>query len=135
MIVVVTTIKKRLLSTVLISLGFSQIRAFPGLLRTKGRAVVLDGPDVATLTSVDEVEGAFILDARHTLRGVRTAVFGPWLDDPRPHGSPRTSTQVAVVGGGHPKVNELANLITKDRPSAVDWAWHINALLELSLEG
>ena len=113
-------------------------KGLPGVVENEGTcAVVLDGPDVATLTSVDEVEGASILDDRHTLVwGKNGHVFGPWLDDLHgSHGSPRTSTQVAVVGGGHPKVNELTNLITKDRPSAVDWAWHINALLELSLEG
>ena len=88
------------------------------------------------MTSIDEVEGASILDDRHTLVwGKRGHVFGPWLDDLHgSHGSPRTSTQVAVVGGGHPEVKNLASLISKERPSAVDWAKHIDKLLGLKLE-
>lgn len=112
-------------------------KGLPGVVENEGTcAVVVDGPDRKTLMSFDEIEGASILDDRYTLVwGKSGHIFGPWLEDFHgSHGSPRTSTQVAVVGGGHPKVNELANLISKERPSALDWAWHINGLLELSLE-
>ena len=113
-------------------------KGLPGVVENEGTcAVVVDGPDTSTLMSFDEIEGASILDDLHTLVwGKPGHIFGPWLEDFHgSHGSPRTSTQVAVVGGGHKKVNELANLISKERPSAVDWAWRINELLELNLEG
>jgi hypothetical protein len=109
--------------------GLSE-KGLPGVVENEGTcAVVLDGPDVATLTSVDEVEGASILDDRHTLGGGKNGhVFGPGLDDLHgSQGSPRTPTQVAVGGGGHPKGNEQANRITKDRPSAGDGAGHMKA--------
>ncbi len=112
-------------------------KGLPGVVENEGTcAVVVDGPDTTTLTDIDEIEGASILDDRHTLVwGKSGHIFGPWLEDLHgSHGSPRTSTQVAAVGGGHSKVNELASLIAKERPSAVDWAKHINGLLELDLE-
>ncbi|MEC8985619.1 MAG: hypothetical protein VX763_03275, partial [Actinomycetota bacterium] len=111
-------------------------KGLPGVVENEGTcAVVLDGPDLATLTSIDEVEDASILDDRHTLVwGEKGHVFGPWLDDLHgSHGSPRTATQVAVVGGGHPKVDQLAGLISQERPMAQHWARHINELLELDL--
>ncbi len=112
-------------------------KGLPGVVENEGTcAVVVDGPDTTALTNIDEIEGASILDDRHTLVwGKSGHIFGPWLEDLHgSHGSPRTSTQVAVVGGGHSKVNELASLIAKERPSAVDWAKHISGLLELGLE-
>tara|TARA_B100000953_G_C17964772_1_gene404202 strand:+ start:46 stop:1077 length:1032 start_codon:yes stop_codon:yes gene_type:complete len=115
---------------------FSQ-KGLPGVVENEGTcAVVLDGPDITTLKSIDHIEGASILDDRHSLVwGKPGHIFGPWLEDLHgSHGSPRTSTQVAVVGGGHPKVKQLASLISKERPVAVDWAHHINGLLDLDLE-
>ena len=112
-------------------------KGLPGIVENEGTcAVVLDGPDLATLARIDEVEDASILDDRHTLVwGKKGHVFGPWLDDLHgSHGSPRTATQVAVVGGGHPMAKNLAGLISQERPSAVDWAQHISQLLELKLE-
>ena len=113
-------------------------KGLPGVVENEGTcAVVLDGPDTDTLMNLDGIEGASSLDDRHTLVwGKPGHIFGPWLEDFHgSHGSPRTSTQVAVVGGRHPKIKELAKLVSKARPSAVDWAWHINELLELNLEG
>ncbi len=112
-------------------------RSLPGIVENEGTcAVVFDGPDTETLMTFDELEGAKVLDAQHTLVwGKSGHVFGPWLDDLHgSHGSPRTSTQVAVVGGGHAQVPAIASALAKKRPQATDWAPLIGELLGFELQ-
>ena len=50
------------------------------------------------------------------------------------HGSPRCRTQLAVVSGGHDRVPELCEWVSRSRPSALDWAPMIADLLGLGDE-
>ena len=45
------------------------------------------------------------------------------------HGSPRTTTQMAIVGGGHPAVRELGERIAATAPPATLWAGLVRELL------
>ncbi len=47
------------------------------------------------------------------------------------HGSPRTAGQLAVVGGGHPRVAELARWVEAGPPPAAAWADRVADLLDL----
>ena len=47
------------------------------------------------------------------------------------HGSPRTTKQLAVVGGGHPEAAGLARWLAAHAPLATEWAPRIRALLGL----
>ena len=112
-------------------------RGLPGIVECEGTAaLVLDGPSLDDLRMIPEVEDAVILDEHNNLVwGKPGHVFGPWLDDLYgSHGSPRCSTQVAIVGGGHPKARELAKQVSKKRPMAWEWARRINDLLGLDLQ-
>ena len=112
-------------------------RGLPGLVEYEGTAAVIhNGPGLGALLQIHEIEGAISLDDEHDLVwGRKGHVLGPWLDGLfGSHGSPRCDTQVSVVGGGHFKAQDLAELIRKERPNAWDWARHINDLLELDLQ-
>jgi hypothetical protein len=112
-------------------------RSLPGVVENEGTcAVVFSGPDTETMMTFDEVEGATVLDSQHTLVwGKSGHVFGPWLDELHgSHGSPRTSTQVAVVGGGHSQVPAIASVLAKSRPKATDWAPLVSGLLGFKLQ-
>jgi Type I phosphodiesterase / nucleotide pyrophosphatase len=111
-------------------------RGLPGIVETEGTAaLILDGPPVPTLLDLDEIEGAQALDGRNTLVwGPPGHVFGFWLDELHgSHGGPRCATQVAVVGGGHPAVPELAAAVSATRPDATWWAPTIARLLGFEL--
>ncbi len=111
-------------------------RDLPGVVEAEGTAaVVIDGPSVDELRQLDIVDDAAALDDRHCLVWGRPGeVFGFWLDELHgSHGSPRCATQVAVVGGGHPRVGELAEAVAARRPNATDWAPTIAALLGFGL--
>jgi len=45
------------------------------------------------------------------------------------HGSPRTLTQLAIVGGGHPEVARVARWLDGATPAATEWAPWIRELL------
>jgi len=112
-------------------------KGLPGIVEYEGTAaLIFDGPSEKELGLIPEVEGVVSLDERNSLVwGKPGHVFGPWLEGLHgSHGSPRCETQVAVVGGGHPQVKQLANAITKGRPMAWEWARHINDLLGLDLQ-
>ena len=114
-----------------------QERGLPGIVESEGTAaLVLHGPPIDTLLNIDEIEGARVLDEHNTLVwGAPGVVFGPWLDELLgSHGSPRCATQVAVVGGGHPAVPELAAAVGKARPDATWWAPTIARLLGAGLD-
>lgn len=111
-------------------------RGLPGLVETEGTAaLVLDGPAIETLLDIDVVAGARRMDEHNCLVwGPPGQVFGPWLDELHgSHGSPRCDTQVAVVGGGHHRVAELADTIAATRPPATWWAPTIADLLGFEL--
>ena len=112
-------------------------KGLPGIVEYEGTAaLIFDGPSEKELRLIPEVEGVIFLDERNNLVwGKPGHVFGPWLEGLYgSHGSPRCDTQVAVVGGGHPQVKQLANSITKERPMAWEWARYINDLLGLDLQ-
>jgi hypothetical protein len=48
------------------------------------------------------------------------------------HWPPGTATQLAVVGGGHPRARELAARIEDVRPPAAWWAADVAAPLDLA---
>ena len=47
------------------------------------------------------------------------------------HGSPRTATQLVIVGGGHPAVAGLARTVAATTPAASSWSGAVCDLLEL----
>ena len=47
------------------------------------------------------------------------------------HGSPRTTKQLAVVGGGHPAAQEIARQISSASPQATEWAGRARSFLGL----
>jgi len=49
------------------------------------------------------------------------------------HGAPATARTVALVGGGHPAVSQIAQTIAARPPHLVDWAPTIAALLGIDL--
>lgn len=51
------------------------------------------------------------------------------------HGSPRTQTQIAIVGGGHHAVAGLTASISGRAPHATDWAPTVAALAGVTLPG
>lgn len=116
--------------------GFDLAAAFnakglPGTVESEGTAaLIIDGPSTETLLGLDGVEGATVVDESSTLVwGPQGQVFGEWYDALHgAHGGPRCRSQVAVVGGGHPVVAQLASSLDRRRPSAVDWAPTLAAL-------
>ncbi len=113
-------------------------KGLPGIVEPEGTcALIIDGPDTATLMGLDGVDGALVLDSTSTLVwGPEGQVFGQWYDFLHgAHGGPRCREQVAVVGGGHPVVAELADALNHRRPSAVDWAPTIADLCGFDLSG
>jgi len=51
------------------------------------------------------------------------------------HGAPATARTVALVGGGHSAVRQLADAIRKKRPHLADWAPTLAPLLGIDLPG
>ncbi len=47
------------------------------------------------------------------------------------HGSPRCRTQLAIVSGGDPRVDDVARRIERRQPSVLDWSPMIARLLQL----
>jgi hypothetical protein len=102
----------------------------------EGGAALLAGPDPSEGRWLDSVPGV----AGHR-------AFGPdlrlaWTEAGRyvgsqptalrgVHGGPGQRAQVAVVGGGHPIVQELARTLADRRPTAATWAPAIADLLQV----
>lgn len=88
------------------------------------------------LTEVAGVAGSIELGDRVRLVWARPGrVFGPG-DRALPrsvHGGPATTTQVAVVGGGHPAVERLASGLRRRAPGGADWAVTLAELLGVPL--
>ncbi|MFQ5558942.1 MAG: alkaline phosphatase family protein, partial [Acidimicrobiales bacterium] len=96
-------------------------------------ALVVGAIDIAALRSVEGVEGVERLTHdHHVVWGGPGRTFGSAPSGlAGDHGSPRTRTQVAVVGGGHPRVVELAAAVGSERPAATSWASRAAELIGL----
>jgi hypothetical protein len=102
------------------------------MVAAQGTSALVVGPvGPADLLGLRGVADYRSLDADHHLVwGHRGQTFGTGpLTVKGDHGSPRTATQVAVVGGGGPEVPELAARLVGRRPPATAWAtWVAEAL-------
>ncbi len=96
-------------------------------------AQVVGEVDLADLLDVPGVVGAVALDpTHHVVWGGPGQAFGSEAPTiAADHGSPRTRTQLAVVGGGHPTVPSVADRIAPGRPAAASWAALAAELLDL----
>lgn len=104
----------------------------PGVVETEGTAaLVMGGPPIDVVRSLESVAGAHAIDADNTIVWGRPGVvFGPWLDELHgSHGSPRCARQVAVVGGGHLAATAVGEAVASARPDATWWAPTIMQLL------
>lgn len=99
----------------------------------QGTASLLVGPmaepDLLALPGV--VGSTSLDDDHHVVWGLPGQVFGA-VHGRGDHGSPRTATQVAVIGGGHPVVIGLADGLDATRPPATRWAELTAELLDLT---
>ena len=108
----------------------------PGVVEPDGTAAaVVAGPPLSALLTLDTVvDGTMIDDDVALVWGEPGRVFGSEGYGLRgQHGSPRTARQVAVIGGGHPAVADLAVAIGESRPHATDWAPTIAHLMGAEL--
>ncbi len=95
-------------------------------------ALVLGEIEKSTLLSLPGVTDCLELAPAHTLVwGDPGQQFGIDWGLAAQHGSPRTSRQLAIVGGGHPAAGKLARRIVDTRPPARIWAGWVGELLGL----
>ncbi|MFP6665538.1 MAG: alkaline phosphatase family protein [Deltaproteobacteria bacterium] len=111
-------------------------RGLPGKVVSEGTtAQVVQGPTLDELRALPGVTGvAASGSGRSLVWGAPGTAFGTvdWRLKGG-HGSPRTDTQVAAVGGGHPLVEPLGDSLRVRRPDATDWAPTMAALLGFAL--
>jgi arylsulfatase A-like enzyme len=111
-------------------------RGLPGEVSAEGTtAQVVNGPMLDELRGLPGVEGAAGSGpGRSLVWGAPGTAFGAidWRLKGG-HGSPRTDTQVAAVGGGHPLVAPLGERLCARRPAAIDWAPTMAALFGFKL--
>ena len=103
-------------------------------LQNQGTAALLMGSlTAAELAALPGIDGHESLDpTHHVVWGPPGVELGPEPSGLKgEHGSPRTRTQLAIVGGGHPAARKLAQDIGRRRPRARDWAGHAAELLQL----
>ncbi|MGI9606308.1 MAG: alkaline phosphatase family protein [Acidimicrobiales bacterium] len=110
----------------------------PGAAHDEGMAgIVYGGPGADRLRSLSAISGALDLDVAEGISLVWSEpgrVFGGGHKTFRgQHGSPRTTTQVAAVAGGHPAVRAIARSLATRQPHASDWAPTMAALLGIPL--
>ncbi len=98
-------------------------------------ALIVDGANASDAQVIPEIESAVDLDDGVTLVwSTAGRVFGQGKKNRLgQHGSPRTTTQVATVSGGHPVVPKLAEAVRNCRPYGTQWAPTIAKLFALSL--
>jgi hypothetical protein len=95
-------------------------------------ALVVGAVDQGVLLELPGVTGTAPLAPERTLVwGERGQQFGVDWGLKGHHGSPRTATQLAVVGGGHPAAAQLGRQLSNTTPSAASWAGLIHDLLDL----
>lgn len=111
-------------------------RGVPATVVHEGTAALVVGDvDDAVLGAVPGLEGWARIAPRHLVAWTPPGgQFAPDYGLAAQHGSPRTRTQVAVVGGGHPAVSGLARSIRDRRPHATEWAGIAAGLLGLPPE-
>jgi arylsulfatase A-like enzyme len=107
-----------------------------GLVLDDGAAAVAGGSlarDTEWMSAVPGVENTLRLDGSTVLAWAAPGRYFSSQEVPvrGVHGSPRTTPQVAVVTGGHPAASELADRISRDRPSSLSWAAAMAQLLGL----
>ena len=98
-------------------------------------AQVANGATAAQLLAIPEIEGAVDLDDGVALVwSTAGRVFGRGRKTRLgQHGSPRTTTQVATVSGGHPLVPKLSEAVRSCRPHGSQWAPTVMKLFGLAL--
>lgn len=93
-------------------------------------AWVAPGPARADLAAVVGIEGMVAHpDGSFTLWAGPGRVLGLDWGQGGDHGSPRTRTQVAVVGGGHPAARALGRIVGARMPLARQWAGWLGDLM------
>ena len=95
-------------------------------------AVVVGEIAEASLLELPGVVASAALDRDcHLVWGKAGVQFGIDWGLAAHHGSPRTNTQLAVVGGGHLAAKTLAQKIQHARPEGTQWAGWVAELLAL----
>jgi hypothetical protein len=87
------------------------------------------------LSRLDGVESCTVSNASLAILGAKPGrIFAaPRYPARGFHGAPVTARTVALVGGGHPAVKQIANAIQASRPHLADWAPTIAPLLRINL--
>ena len=95
-------------------------------------ALVVGSVEASHLLDLPAVEGVQALGGDKTLVWGKPGVqFGYDWNLAAQHGSPRTASQLVVVGGGHPAVETLAERLQASRPRCTDWAGWVREILSL----
>ncbi len=92
--------------------------------RPQGTVGLVVGTEPGDLAALDGIEGTASLSSEvHLVWGPPGSRFGPVsYAIPGDHGSPRTSRQLAVVGGGHRCVADVVARADAAGPTATTWA-------------
>ena len=95
-------------------------------------ALVVGSVESSRLLALPAVEGVQALGGDKTLVWGEPGVqFGYDWNLAAQHGSPRTASQLVVVGGGHPSLSALTVALQNSRPRCTDWAGWIREILAL----
>jgi len=95
-------------------------------------ALVVGRIDESVLLELPGVVGTAALGPERTLVwGDPGQQFGVDWGLKGHHGSPRTATQLAIVGGGHPAAADLGRRLVRESPPAASWAGVVLDLLGL----
>jgi len=95
-------------------------------------ALVVGRIEASDLAEFPAVAGMQALAPDKTLVWGRPGVqFGYDWNLAAHHGSPRTTGQLVVVGGGHPAARSLGERLRKTKPKCTDWADWIRTFLDL----
>jgi arylsulfatase A-like enzyme len=89
----------------------------------------------ARLGELDGVEGWSVEGTRRLLLTAQTGRSFGRREGGGVHGGPGTAATIAIVGGGHPAVPQLARAIAGRPPRLADWAPTIASILGIALPG
>ncbi|HEY4845337.1 MAG TPA: alkaline phosphatase family protein [Candidatus Dormibacteraeota bacterium] len=114
---------------------------FEGYVPDGGAALVHLAPGVdreqasGALQRMDGVETCLAMSDSVVIVGAKPGRIFDWglLPAGGFHGGPLTARTVALVGGGHPAVTQIADAIRATRPHLADWAPTIAPLLGIDL--
>ena len=89
------------------------------------------------LQRLDGVETWLVGDGSVLIAGARPGrIFAaPRYPSGGFHGAPATARTLAIVGGGHPAVSRLSDVLRQRRPHLADWAPTLAPLLGIELQG